>query len=200
MPILRLEQAKTSLRNGELLVFPTETVFGIGCDPTNTSAVESLLSLKSRSDTAGMPLLISQVAVMEQIVADPSEAHRLQRQELQAQHWPGALTIVVQPKTEVNVAQGVSASDGSLALRYSSLGVAQELAAACGGLLIATSANFKGQAPATDAVQAAQLFPELAVLEGHCAPDAKPSTIIDARVLPYKVIRLGAVELAEAES
>lgn len=200
MPILRLEQAKASLRNGELLVFPTETVFGIGCDPRNASAVEALLALKSRSDAAGMPVLISQAAVIEQIVDDPSDAHRRQRQELQAQHWPGALTIVVQPKAEVNVATGVAASDGSLALRYSSLAVAQELAEACGGLVIATSANYKGQAPATDAAQAARLFPELAVLQGQCVPAAKPSTIVDARVLPYRVIRQGAVELIEGLS
>lgn len=194
MPIVSLEEATNILSSGGLLVFPTETVFGIGCSPTSVDGVEALLDIKERGSSQGMPLIISERSQIDQLVIDGSEQLREQRRSLESKYWPGPLTLVVDASPALNFVAGVAAADNSIAVRLSSLLLARTLAAAAGGVLIATSANRRGESPALRTETALELFPDLPVLAGDCAAASKPSTIIDVRSVPPRLIRSGAIE------
>lgn len=197
MPLVSFSEACEILTSGELLVFPTETVFGIGCDAKSQSGVDSILSLKTRSCVTGMPILVPSLSVVNDLVIDATSELLQQREELQDRFWPGALTIVVDVKEGSGFARGVAASDGSVAMRFSSLHSATKLAQSVGGCLVATSANQQGARPVCTTEEALSEFPDLPVIAGICEAKAVPSTIVDVRSLPAKIIRQGVLKLPD---
>lgn len=198
MPLVSLEQAKDELRSGGLLVFPTETVYGIGCSPSSHAAVSRLLEYKDRSSDSGMPVLVADSKPLEALIKDPDSTTQELRRKLQNTYWPGPLTIIVELLAEVSFAPGVAAADGSLALRHSSSEIATELATAAGGFLIATSANRKAQAPAKNATEALAVFGDLPVLtdsNANALANNVPSTLVDVRCYPPRILREGVIRL-----
>ncbi|HBI22267.1 MAG TPA: threonylcarbamoyl-AMP synthase [Legionella sp.] len=167
--------ARAYLKQGKIIAYPTEAVYGLGCDPFNPTAVEALLALKKRPDGCGFILLIADWSQLAPLVSDVSE------EALNAVRatWPGPVTWVF-PKAAWIPAWLTGAHDG-IAIRMSAHPVAHALCA--DGPVVSTSANIHCQKPAMD-IHGLQLqFPAGldAVLMGELGGQAKPSAIYDVR-------------------
>ncbi len=177
-----LEEAIQRLKAGEVIAFPTETLYGLGADPRNPQAVEKLLDLKSRHSGEGISLIASES------FQPASKLGKL----LAEKYWPGALTMVLE--LEEKFPPGIAANDGSVAVRVSSSLLSRKLAEATGGFITATSANPHGESPAESAQQAKAYFPDLFVLDSGELPQARQaSTIVDVRNNEVRVLRQGSV-------
>jgi len=165
-------EAGFSLSSGAVAGFPTETVFGLGCDPRNPSAVSELVKLKGREKGKGLPLVASSASSLDSLSLDETESSSKLRLSLQEEFWPGPLTIVIQLK-KTQFADGVAAPDGSIAVRVSGHNKLSELAGATGGFLIATSANLAGEPTAETGRQFEQYFPAIGYLDDFNRPGSK---------------------------
>lgn len=186
-----LLRAAELLYAGQLVAFPTDTVYGVGAPAFNAASVATIYIAKQRPPEKAIPVLIADVADLPRITADvPNLAH-----ELIARFWPGGLTLVL-PK-RLNVPEIVSA-DMTVAVRIPDSDLARALMRLTGPLA-ATSANRSGQAsPITASDVMTQLGGRIAaVLDGGPCPGGVPSTVVDCVSSPPRVVREGAVSLAD---
>lgn len=143
--LLTPSMAAKHIACGQLIAYPTEAVYGIGCDPKNLSALNSLLNLKTRDESKGFILIAADIAQLEPFIQPPTETELKQLNV----HWPGPVTFVVRAKPDLpNLLTG---GRDTLAVRVSSHPVVTELCTACGQALISTSANLSGKPALTDA-------------------------------------------------
>jgi L-threonylcarbamoyladenylate synthase len=189
----KIQEAVKRLKQGEIVVFPTETFFALGVDPYNQHAVERLLNLKSRSDNQGVSLIAADIKVVNSLKI--KDLNREKREKLQNKFWPGPLTLVLAFE-QIEVSRNLLAKDGSLALRVSSGDIARNLAQAIGGLITATSANPHAKLPAKTLLEAKQYFPDLFVVDGG-SHETQPSTIVNLQKTPYEVLREGVISTKE---
>jgi L-threonylcarbamoyladenylate synthase len=129
---------------GKIVVFPTDTVYGLGTNPRIESAVNSCFELKERDDTKPFPLLFSEISTVGKFVELNQIAESLARK-----FWPGGLTLVLKAKPGLTLSQKLL-KNNTLAVRIPNHSCCLELIRACGGSLIGTSANKSGEAPFTD--------------------------------------------------
>ena len=184
-----LERAVDWLRQGGIVAFPTDTLYGLTVDPTSASAVASLFDLKGRRPDAALPFV---AASADQVFGWTPRASERTRQLAEA-FWPGPLSLVVDaPERLVAAVQG---ADGSVAVRVPAHDVARALASAWGSPIPATSANRSGEPPAITAVDLGALAHDARVLviDAGPAPGGLPSTIVDARRTPIALVRAGVV-------
>jgi L-threonylcarbamoyladenylate synthase len=184
-----LQQAARVLDQGGLVVYPTETLYGIAVDHQNAGALARLQTLKGREPGKPFPLILALAPEAELLAQDILPAAR----ELMARHWPGALTLVLRARPGLHAS--LLSEGGGVGLRLSSHAIAHGLALALGRAITATSANLAG-GPAVSRV--ADLDPAIVagvdlVLDGGPTPGGPPSTVLDARTTPPKVLRQGAV-------
>ncbi len=186
-----LERAVQVLRSGGLIAYPTDTVYGLGVDPTNAEAVRRLFEAKKRDAKQSVPLLIASPADLAQVVADVPETAR----RLIGAFWPGPLTIILR-KAESFRSTAVGATVG---LRVPDHPVPRELVRLLGGPITGTSANVSGgPEPRTADEVRAQLGDdvELIIDAGRC-PGGQPSTVVDCTVDPPRIVRDGAISREE---
>lgn len=177
-----MEEAATALANGDLVAFPTDTVYGLAAGHDH---LRKLYVAKDRPKDRRIPILLSDAANLEaSAMVTPSA------RALAARFWPGPLTLVL-----------VAPRRGTIAFRVPANAVARRLIAAGGGGLPVTSANRSGMPDATTAQQVLdQLEGRVAiVLDGGPTPIAKPSTIVDCSTEPITILREGAIARAEIE-
>lgn len=185
------------LRSGGLLAYPTETVYGLGSRP-HTPDVQALASLKGRA--AGKPflLLVSSREMAEaQGLAFTDSARALARA-----FWPGPLTLVL-PGGGGRLPDLLRGPEGGIAVRWTSHPLIVNLVAELGEPLTSTSANLPGSQPAPGAAAVLRDFRDavtsgrLMVLDGGVLGNRPPSTVVDCTGPQPRVIRAGAVSLAE---
>ncbi len=199
-PILRIDPAhpdrafsrcREVIAAGGVVVYPTDTFYGLGVDPRNAAAVRRLFEIKGRQ--AGQPILLligGADDVLNWAAEIPGRAGELIRQ-----HWPGPLTVVFRARPDV--AAELTAGTGTIGLRVPGNDITRRLLVYLGTALTGTSANISGApSPATAEEAAAGLAGRVdLILDGGAAPGAKPSTVVDASVAPVRIIREGAVKL-----
>ena len=188
-----LRHATDAIARGELVVLPTDTVYGVAADAFSAEAVTRLLEAKGRGRAKPPPVLVAELRTLDGLARDVPLAARA----LAERFWPGALTLVVH--AQPTLSWDLGETRGTVAVRVPDHELARELLAATGPLAV-TSANLTGQRPATDAVGAeAQLGRAVAVYLDDGPTDtggsALPSTIVDATAEPLRVVRAGAVSL-----
>jgi len=183
-----LAQAAAILRDGGVIAFPTDTVYGLAVDPRQDDAVERLYDAKGRDRGMAIPLIAGRI---EQAL----EAARLGARErrLAEAFWPGPLSIVLPALPAI--AAAVRGPGGTVAVRVPDHAVARGLALALGFPITATSANLSGQvaaasAEAIDPTLAARLD---AVIDVGAAPGGPPSTIIELTPDGPRLVRAGAI-------
>jgi tRNA threonylcarbamoyl adenosine modification protein (Sua5/YciO/YrdC/YwlC family) len=185
-----LDAAATAVGRGDLVVLPTDTLYGIGADAFDASAVRALLAAKGRGRDMPVPVLIGSWRTLEGLVSRVTSPVR----ELTRAFWPGGLTIVVEqaPSLRWDLGEG----RGTVAVRMPLHPVAIELLGRTGPMAV-SSANISGSPPATTADEAiVQLGDAVEVyLDGGPATAAVASTIVDCTGEIPRVIRLGAVDL-----
>ena len=185
--------AASIILRGGLVVFPTDTVYGVGGHPFLPAAAERIYRAKMRPRDKAIPLLVSGPEQLAQVVIDvPSAARRLM-----AAFWPGALTVVL-PK-HPSVPDVLTAGRASVALRMPDHPLVAALAEAISAPVAATSANLSGRPPATTATQAEKALGEVVdlVIEGGPCSGGVPSTVLDLTMRPPQVVRPGAISLKE---
>lgn len=187
-----LTAAATALRAGRLVVLPTDTVYGLACDPFSAEAVEGLLAAKGRGRDMPVPVLVGSWTTIDGLVLGvPAEARRL----VEA-FWPGGLSLVLRHAPSLSWELGDTR--GTVMLRMPLHPVALELLREVGPLAV-SSANRSGRPPATTAAQAReQLGDAVGVyLDGGPSGDPVASTIVDLTGDEPLVLREGAVSAAE---
>ena len=188
-------RAAELLRASKLVVYPTETFYGLAADPRNPAAVERIFASKGRPDRMALPLIAGTRAAVHLCVREFSET----AERLAAAFWPGALTLVMpaSPALPPRLLGGGS----TVGIRISSHPVASALAAAFGAPIVATSANRSGQpAPMTALEVQETLRSEVAlVLDGGPTLGGLASTVLDLTADPPRVVRSGAVPLSAVE-
>lgn len=173
-----LDAAAALLRNGGVLAYPTEAVFGLGCDPYDRVAFERLFALKQRSAAHGVLLIaaeFAQVARFIELAAVPAPV----LQEVWAS-WPGPHTWVFPRAT--NVPTWIAGGHAGIALRITAHAPAAALCRAFGGALVSTSANPHGQPAARSATTVASYFGDAldGLLDAPLGGQASPTVIRDA--------------------
>jgi L-threonylcarbamoyladenylate synthase len=183
--------AAAAVRRGQLVVLPTDTVYGVGADAFNPAAVSLLLAAKGRGRDMPTPVLVSSRAMLEAVVDQLPETGRA----LVDAFWPGALTLVV--RHTVHLSWDLGDARGTVAVRMPDHPVALALIEQTGPLAV-SSANRSGHPPARTALEARlQLGAAVSVyLDGGPAPESiLPSSIVDLTGDAPRLLRAGAVDL-----
>jgi L-threonylcarbamoyladenylate synthase len=187
------EAAVALLRAGELVAFPTDTVYGVGAPVWDAAAVAKLYAAKLRPADKAIPILLADPADIELVARDLAPAAR----RIAERFWPGPLTLVV-PKA-ARVPAEVSAGGDSVAVRVPDHALARDLIRAAGAPLATTSANLSGQpSPVTAQDVAAQLAGRIPfILDGGPCPGGVASTVVDLTGPRPAVLRPGPISLEE---
>lgn len=183
--LLSIGQAVRCLQEGDVIAYPTEAVYGLGCDPLNETAVRRVLKLKSRPAASGFILIADRferfapfVGALERAVLEPALAS-----------WPGPVTWLF-PRGE-DVPDWLAGGHPTVALRVSAHPVCRALCAAFEGAIVSTSANPAAAEPARSAQQVVDYFDArlCGIVEGELGRQSLPSEIRD--LASGRVMRAG---------
>ncbi|MDT4997814.1 MAG: L-threonylcarbamoyladenylate synthase [Pseudonocardiales bacterium] len=190
--LVGLAAATASVAAGELVVLPTDTVYGIGADAFTSTAVAALLQAKGRGRDMPVPVLVGSWATVDGLVSVVTASTR----QLIEAFWPGGLTLVVRHAPSLSWDLGDAA--GTVAIRMPLHPVAVELLERTGPMAV-SSANLSGLPPARTAAEARdQLGDSVAVyLEDGPVTTGLPSTIVDMTGERPRILRAGAVGVDE---
>ena len=187
-----LDQATDAVRRGELVVLPTDTVYGLGTDAFDPEAVARLLAAKGRGRDLPVPVLVGSPRTLDGIATGLSRTAR----DLVEAFWPGGLTLVarVQPTLRWDLGE----TGGTVAVRMPLHPVAIELLQATGPMAV-SSANISGRPPATSVDEAIEQLDEAVsvYLDGGTSGEPVPSTIVDVSGETPRLLRAGAVTEAD---
>ena len=185
-----LDLATATVRRGELVVLPTDTVYGAGADAFSTEAVARLRESKGRPGGTPVPVLIGAPATLDGIAADVGADAR----ELVAAFWPGPLTLLC--RAQPSLRWDVGATGGTVAVRMPLHPVAIELLTRTGPMAVGTAARGDLPAAATCEQALAQLGDSVRVyLDGGPSLRGRPSTVVDATGEVLRLVREGVLDL-----
>jgi len=174
----QIQQAAECLKQGGVIAYPTEAVWGLGCDPHNRQALERLLALKSRDPAKGVILIAASYEQVRPYMAE-SQLDALSHEKLQqlTRSWPGPNTWLV--PTSDKVPGLVRGQHPLVAVRVTAHPLVQALCHAFGGPIVSTSANPAGEAPALNKETIHSYFADQLdfILEGELGGLGQPSTI-----------------------
>src|SRR5882672_748054 len=185
-----LAAAASAVQEGQLVVLPTDTVYGVGADAFNPGAVAALLAAKGRGRNMPPPVLVGSVRA----AAALTETLGAFGQDLIDEFWPGPLTLVL--KASSTLKWDLGDTNGTVAVRMPLHPVALELLRRTGPLAV-SSANKTGQDAATTALDAQEQLGESVevYLDGGSCADSVPSTIVDLTAGTPRVLRVGAISV-----
>ncbi len=171
----KIQRAADGLWAGDLIAYPTEAVWGLGCAPHDEHAVAKLLLMKNRDIEKGLILVAASIEQLGTLVSDLSEA----QQQTLAATWPGPVTWLI--PNDGSVPDWITGDHTSVAVRVSAHPLVRGLCEAFGGPIVSTSANPQGKPPALTKLKVKQYFRQhdLTILPGSLGKQAKPSEIRD---------------------
>lgn len=190
-----IDDIVTALEAGKVIVYPTETCYGIGCDPTNQEAVNRIFELKGREKNKPLLMVASDMETMLQYVDWSPKLLQLAEK-----HWPGALTAVVEAKQPTKLVDGVLAPDGTVAFRITSHPLASEVSFVFGKPIVSTSANRAGEKSLYNSADVIALFSSLEIqpdifIDAGDLPERAPSTVVRVEGEHVTVLRQGDVDV-----
>ncbi len=181
-----------AIQCSELIILPTDTVYGVGANASDDWAIRRLFAAKQRPREKGIPILVADMLDLEKVAIDvPPLAEKLI-----ARFWPGPLTLVL-PKRK-DLPQAISDTDG-VAVRLPDHDVCREIVRAAGGALATTSANLSGHAPAQNVHEALYELSgsvTVAVDDGPSGGQVA-STVVDCRGNKLRILRAGPLREEE---
>jgi L-threonylcarbamoyladenylate synthase len=190
-----LRYAADFLTRGSVIAIPTDTFYGLAADPFNLAAVDEIYRVKGRPETRALPILVNSMEQAALLARDVSRNFL----RLAEAFWPGGLTLVVVASRRVPLK--VTANTGKVALRWPKSGVVEQLIGEFEGPVTGTSANISGFPSCASAEQVMkQLGGRLTlVLDAGATGAALPSTIVEMQDEEWKIVREGAIAVAEIE-
>jgi L-threonylcarbamoyladenylate synthase len=182
-----IRKAAAIVQMGGVVIYPTETVYGLGCTPLIPEAAKRICLIKGRADKP-LPLACHDVEAAKRIVEFNPAAERLAER-----FWPGPLMLVLPSKVEYSI--WVTHGAKTLGVRVPDHTVSRRLAELSGGVIVSTSANRSGETPPTTASEAvARIGGEVdLILDGGLSPLTKPSTVLDLSGEQVWILRQGPV-------
>jgi L-threonylcarbamoyladenylate synthase len=196
LPDEAIGRALAALRAGEVVVYPTETFYGIGADAFAEAALQRIFEIKGRDATRTIALIAHDEGAAFALAREvPEVARRLARAL-----WPGPLTIVMPARD--GIPEALIGPDGGVGVRVSSHPIARALAHGLGRPITATSANRTGEAPARTAVEARAAFSEQikVFVEDKTLTGGAPSTIVRCDRAGWSLLRAGAIGISQIEA
>jgi len=206
-----IEKVAAELKRGKVIVYPTETFYGLGCDATNARAVEKIFKIKGRAENKALPFLVSSLAMARKYLILNKQAEKLIKQ-----FWPvsvpnqselrrgksGSLSLVLDFSEHGRKVfkRSINKQSFDAGVRISSHIIATLLVKKLGKPIISTSANPSGQPAASDAQTAINYFknkknrPDI-ILDAGKLPPSLGSTFVDARNKELKILRQGSLKL-----
>lgn len=185
-----IQKAVNILEEGGVIAYPTETVYGLGCDPWNKEAVNRIRFLKGRDGNKPMILLIPDIQNAGMLSMPIPEKTRA----LINTFWPGPLTLVMQASTRAP--ESILNQDRKIAVRISSDPVCGQLMKKYNHPLVSTSANSSGEYPARSVAEVENYFNDKldAILDGGTRHISEPSTVVDLFNNELRILRTGAIQ------
>ncbi len=185
-----IKLAVVTVKKGGIVVFPTDTVYGVGCDPRNPKAVEAIYRIKKRNETKNLPVLgyskeeISRIVVFDKISSRIAD-----------RFWPGPVTLVLKLRDkEIKKSMNL---DDSIAVRVPNHTCTLSLLKEC-KLIVGTSANYSGNPPSSDSKEVLKSFSGFDVfLDGGRISNSNESTVVEILKGDLKILRRG--EITEKE-
>lgn len=192
----KIQKAIEILNQGGVIVYPTDTAFGIGCRMDNEAAIRRLFAIRRRPESQATPVLLDSLEMAKRYIRELPE--NVEKKLIQ-HYWPGALTIVLQSDV-TKVPELVRGGTTTIGIRIPNHETTLSLINGMNVPLIGPSANFHGEATP---YRFEDLDPALLklvdyVLLGEC-PVKQASTVVDCTVTPWKILRQGAVNLTIEE-
>lgn len=189
----KIAKAIKVFKNGGIVIFPTDTAFGIGCRIDKESSVRRLFEIRKRPKTKAVPVLFSSIDMVEEYVKEiPQDVGQLMKT-----YWPGALTLILQCN-KVKVSSLVRGGGQTLGVRIPNHKIILEIISRVGVPVLGPSANFSGE---KTPFRFEDLNPELVkladyVLDGEVGLEKNVSTVIDCTVDHWKIVREGVVKIS----
>ncbi|HVP41140.1 MAG TPA: L-threonylcarbamoyladenylate synthase [Candidatus Krumholzibacteriaceae bacterium] len=186
-----IKEAARIIAEGGIIVYPTDTVYGLGCNPFNEEAVRKIFRIKGKR-TKPLPILASNVKEIEKIALTTDRTLKFAEK-----FWPGPLTMVLPKKP--SLPSLVTRDLNSVAVRVPNHKVAFELIRTSGGLLVGTSANKTGKKPSRTAQEAAKQIGKKVdlIIDDGPTPIGASSTIIDLTQEELRIVRQGPIRLED---
>ena len=194
-----IETAVEVIKNGGLVVFPNDTVYSLGVDPTNQKAVDKLLAFKDRWTGKAISIAVLDEKMAKEYVILTDEAERVYQKLL-----PGPFTVVSEGKHKM--AKGIEAEDGSLGVRIPEYKLVHDWVGKLGKPITATSANLAGRTPHYSIKSFLKTLSKKKkemidlVIDSGKLPHNLPSTVIDVREAEIKVLRRGDLVTGKEET
>jgi len=191
--VLDLEPAVSALRQGGLVVYPTETLYGIGADATSDAALARLVLVKGREAGKAVSVLVDSRAMLDDLVDSVSPV----AEKLMRAFWPGPLTLAFAAKRGISPI--LTGGGDTIAARISSHPLARALVERLGRPLTSTSANPSGAEPALDVAAARGYFGGAidAYVDGGRVSGGAASSVVDCSRAVPRLVRAGAIGEAE---
>lgn len=197
-----LDIAVENIQEGKILAFPTNSVYGLGCDPTNLNAIERIYNIKFRDKSKGLLLLVSDIAEAKKIAELNSLSLKLANN-----FWPGQLTLILNKKEPNIIPPEVTAFKNTIGLRVPENTIVLKLLKLLktkGGFggIIGTSANYSGEPPSIsgDEVVKKLLSPIDLIIDGGKSKSKIPTTIVDCTTGAPTYLRIGSVSQEDIEN
>lgn len=187
-----IEQAVKVLNSGGIIIFPTDTAFGIGCRIDNEKAIQKLFKLRNRPQNQATPVLVSSIDMASSYLL---EIVREEQEQLMEKYWPGALTIVLQSKTEM-VPELVRGYGTTIGVRMPNNHTILEIIKRVGVPILGPSANYHGeQTPYSFNEIDTKLVQSVDLAINGKSDLRNVSTVIDCTKKPWKILRQGAIKV-----
>ncbi|MFJ6381921.1 L-threonylcarbamoyladenylate synthase [Kitasatospora sp. NPDC092039] len=187
-----LREAASAIRRGELVVLPTDTLYGVGADAFSAEAVGELMAARGRGRNTPSPVLVGSPTTLHGLVTDFSE----QAWELVDAFWPGGLTLVA--RHQPSLRWDLGDTRGTVAVRMPLHPVAIELLNATGPLAVSSANRIGGSSPLTCDEAQSQLGDAISVyLDGGAAEDSATSSIVDVTGKVPVLLRAGAISVEQ---
>ena len=185
-----IAEAAATVAKGGVVCYPTDTLYGLGCDPMNASAVGRTMDAKGRR-TKPMPILVRSLVAAERFAYMPERARKLAQL-----FWPGPLTMVLQAREAL---PEILIPEGKVGVRSPKHHVCLKLLELCSGGLVGTSANLTGRPPATTAEEALSQLGDRVdlIIDGGRVPVGVASTVVDLTMPRFSLLREGPVSREE---
>ena len=148
-----IKRAVETLKSGGIIAYPTEAVWGLGCDPWNRNAVERLLQLKSRAMNKGLILACGEMDQLNFLLTDLCQ----EKYQILSDSWPGPNTWLV-PDNQLRIPQWIKGAHDTVAVRVSKHLLIKNISATFGRPIVSTSANPAGSEPAMNALRIRHYF------------------------------------------
>lgn len=193
-----LQLIKDKLNSGEIIIYPTDTVYGVGATIESLEGIEKIYKAKERNFLSPLIALVSDIKHIDKIAMVREENRELLK-KLGEKFWPGGLTIILEKK---DIVPGIMVSNGkTVGVRMPNLDISLEIIEAVGGIMPTTSANISGEKTPRSYEELSEKFKERVeiLVDGGKSPLGLESTIIDISTSQIKILREGAIKKEEIE-